>query len=83
MSDDYEVGYGNPPKHTRFPKGQSGNPKGRPKGRRNFKTDVKATLEARTKAKGLNEVAAGGLRTGGRRGRTLAECRCHTLGGGG
>lgn len=24
------VGYGNPPKHTRFQKGQSGNPKGRP-----------------------------------------------------
>ena len=29
---DYEVGYGKPPKHTRFKKGQSGNPKGRPKG---------------------------------------------------
>src|SRR6476659_9432704 len=26
----YEVGYGKPPKHTRFKKGQSGNPKGRP-----------------------------------------------------
>jgi hypothetical protein len=25
------VGYGKPPKHTRFRKGQSGNPKGRPK----------------------------------------------------
>lgn len=30
--DDYEVGYGRPPKETRFKKGQSGNPKGRPKG---------------------------------------------------
>lgn len=30
-SDDaYEVGYGKPPKHTRFVKGQSGNPFGRP-----------------------------------------------------
>jgi hypothetical protein len=29
--DNYEVGYGKPPKHTRFPKGVSGNPKGRPK----------------------------------------------------
>ena len=28
----YTVGYGKPPKHTRFPKGRSGNPKGRPKG---------------------------------------------------
>ena len=28
---DYEVGYGKPPKHTRFLKGQSGNPRGRPR----------------------------------------------------
>ena len=28
---NYEVGYGKPPKHTQFKKGQSGNPKGRPK----------------------------------------------------
>ena len=35
---DYEVGYGKPPKHTRFKPGQSGNPKGRPKGQRNFST---------------------------------------------
>jgi Family of unknown function (DUF5681) len=27
---DYEVGYGKPPLHTRFRKGQSGNPAGRP-----------------------------------------------------
>lgn len=27
----YEVGYGKPPKHTRFQKGQSGNPRGRKK----------------------------------------------------
>lgn len=30
-SDDYEVGYGKPPKQTRFKPGQSGNPKGRPR----------------------------------------------------
>ena len=30
--DDGKVGYGKPPKHTRFQSGQSGNPKGRPKG---------------------------------------------------
>lgn len=31
MSDDeYEVGYGKPPKETQFQKGQSGNPNGRP-----------------------------------------------------
>lgn len=27
---DDSVGYGNPPKHTQFKKGKSGNPKGRP-----------------------------------------------------
>lgn len=32
---DYEVGYGKPPEHGRFRKGQSGNPRGRPKGARN------------------------------------------------
>jgi hypothetical protein len=30
-TDNYEVGYGKPPKHTQFLKGSSGNPKGRPK----------------------------------------------------
>ena len=28
---DYEIGYGKPPKQTRFKPGQSGNPRGRPK----------------------------------------------------
>lgn len=28
---DYEIGFGRPPKHSQFKKGQSGNPNGRPK----------------------------------------------------
>jgi hypothetical protein len=31
-SDSYDVGYGKPPVHSRFCKGQSGNPRGRPRG---------------------------------------------------
>jgi Family of unknown function (DUF5681) len=32
----YKVGYGKPPKTTRFKKGKSGNPGGRPKGSLNL-----------------------------------------------
>lgn len=42
--DDYEIGYGRPPKHSRFKKGQSGNPEGRQKGSRNFNTDLDEVL---------------------------------------
>ena len=38
MSEQYEVGYGKPPKHSRFKTGQSGNPKGRKKGVKNINT---------------------------------------------
>ena len=31
MSNDYAIGYGKPPRHARFTKGVSGNPKGRPR----------------------------------------------------
>jgi Family of unknown function (DUF5681) len=39
-----KVGYRNPPKHTRFKKGESGNPKGRPKGTLNMATVLARTL---------------------------------------
>ena len=35
---DYKVGYKKPPLHSRFQKGQSGNPRGRPRGLKNFST---------------------------------------------
>lgn len=35
---DYEVGYRKPPRHSRFAKGQSGNPRGRPPGAKSFTT---------------------------------------------
>jgi hypothetical protein len=41
---DYEVGYGKPPRHTRFKKGQSGNPRGRPKESKNLATLLKEAL---------------------------------------
>jgi hypothetical protein len=33
---DYEVGYGKPPRHSRFVKGRCGNPRGRPRGAKSF-----------------------------------------------
>lgn len=42
--EEYKVGYKKPPKHTQFPKGQSGNPRGRKKGSRGLKTDLNAEL---------------------------------------
>lgn len=39
------VGYGRPPRHTRFQKGQSGNPHGRPKGALNLATALERALK--------------------------------------
>jgi Family of unknown function (DUF5681) len=41
----YEIGYGKPPKHTRFKPGQSGHSSGRPRGQRNFRTAVREALK--------------------------------------
>ncbi|KAA9008748.1 DUF5681 domain-containing protein [Histidinibacterium aquaticum] len=42
--EEYEVGYGKPPKATRFKPGQSGNPRGRPKSKKNAHSIVEAVL---------------------------------------
>jgi hypothetical protein len=49
MKDDpkngtYDVGYGKPPKHAQFKKGESGNLNGRPKGTLNLATVLERTL---------------------------------------
>ncbi len=44
MSSDYVVGFGKPPRHRQFKKGQSGNAKGRPRGTRNFASDLRDEL---------------------------------------
>jgi Family of unknown function (DUF5681) len=41
---DYEVGYGKPPRHTRFKRGRSGNPRGRRPGSRNLSTVLSDAL---------------------------------------
>jgi hypothetical protein len=41
---DYEVGYGKPPKHRQFKRGQSGNPRGRAREANSGQTDVAGVL---------------------------------------
>lgn len=43
--DSERVGYGKPPRHSRFKPGQSGNPKGRAKSIKNFANILKEELE--------------------------------------
>jgi type II secretory pathway component PulC len=49
MTDDpeYKVGYGKPPRHSQFKKGQSGYPKGRPKGSKNLANLIRCVLKER------------------------------------
>jgi hypothetical protein len=51
---DEDVGYGKPPKKTRFKEGRSGNPKGRPKGAKNLATIVAQVCRERVRVKGEN-----------------------------
>jgi len=41
---DYEVGYGRPPRQTRFEPGRSGNPRGRPNRSKNLATLLSEAL---------------------------------------
>ena len=52
--DTYSVGYGKPPKGTRFAKGQSGNRKGRPKSSRNLDTIVNKIGRQRVRVTGTS-----------------------------
>lgn len=45
LHDNETVGYGHPPKQTRFQQGRSGNPRGRPKGALNLATALARTLQ--------------------------------------
>ncbi|MEJ6595273.1 DUF5681 domain-containing protein [Parasphingorhabdus sp.] len=64
LSDTDAVGYGNPPKHSQFKKGQSGNAKGRPRGKRNMASLVgdvlaqKVTVTANGKRKRVSSETA-------------------------
>jgi len=49
--EDYKVGKGKPPLHTRFRKGQSGNPRGRPPGAKGLKKLVRENLLTKVSAR--------------------------------
>ena len=54
--EDDEVGYKKPPRHSRFKKGRSGNPKGRPKGKKNLATHLDRILNERIRIKEGDKV---------------------------
>src|SRR5437868_15411219 len=70
---DYEVGYGKPPRHSRFKRGQSGNPRGRARGAKNLRTLL---------SEALNECVIvtenGGRRKGTQREATIKHVGRHS-----
>lgn len=57
MTDDQTptVGYMNPPEHTRFKKGKSGNPRGRPRKREDLNTVLHRVLNRKVRVKDNDE----------------------------
>jgi hypothetical protein len=78
---DYKVGPGKPPKHTRFKKGQSGNPGGRPPKRATLKDKVfdelgkrvKVTENGRTRSFSMEELIAKRMVTDAAKGNARAR----------
>lgn len=68
MSDGYDVGYKKPPRHTRFQKGKSANPKGRPRGAKGLAAslqkifDKQITVKESGQAKKIPLAEAVGMR---------------------
>lgn len=65
------IANGNTPRHSRFKKGQSGNPGGRPKGARGLKADLEAVLNERV------SVTANGRRKRVRKQRLVVTSLIH------
>lgn len=58
-SKPYTVGYGKPPIHTRFRKGESGNPRGKKKGQKSLKAVVEKVFQEKVSirtARGTRQV---------------------------
>lgn len=68
IQQSYAVGYARPPKHTRFKKGRSGNPRGRPKATRSLRSEIQKVLSDKIS-----------VQVGGKRQRVSAVAALHLL----